>query len=85
MIMNTTRMKKYLTSVKNIVVFGENNLEVKMHIGCLNGVNRTKLSNNTRVAFLEEIFHAMGTNDLRRTSYETLELIPLSFLLELHG
>jgi hypothetical protein len=36
-----------------------------------------ELSINTRVAFLEEIFHAMGTDDIRRTNCETLEVIPV--------
>jgi hypothetical protein len=36
-----------------------------MHRGCLNRLNRMELSNNTGVDFLEEIFHAMGTDDLR--------------------
>jgi hypothetical protein len=56
-----------------------------MHRGCLNDLNRMELSNDTGVVFFEELFHTMGTNDLRRTSCETLELIPLSFMLELHG
>jgi hypothetical protein len=85
MIMNTTRMRKPPGSGKNNLVFGENNLEIMMHKGCLNRMNRMELCNNTEVAFLEEFFHAMGTNDLRRTSCETLEVIPLSLLLELHG
>jgi hypothetical protein len=85
MIMNTTRRRKSLRSGKNSLVFGENSLEVRMHRGCLNRVNRMELRNNTGVAFLEEFFHAMGTDDLRRTNCETLEVIPLSLLLELHG
>jgi hypothetical protein len=83
MIMNTTR-RNSLWSVKNILVFGENRLEVRIHRGCLICVNRMELRNNTGVAFIEEIFHAIGNDDLRRTDYETLEVIPLSLLLELH-
>jgi hypothetical protein len=85
MIMNTMRRKKSLRSGKNNLVFGENSLEVRMHRGCLNRVNRMELRNNTRVAFIDDIFHAMGTDDLKRTSCETLEVIPLSLMLELHG
>jgi hypothetical protein len=85
MIMNTTIRRKALRGGKNNLVFGKDSLEVRMDRGCLNGLNRMELSNDTGVAFLEEIFHTMGTNDLRRTSCETLELILLSFLLELHG
>jgi hypothetical protein len=68
---------------KNKLMFGKDSLEVRMHRGCLNDLNRMELSNDTRVAFLEDIFHKMGTNDLRRTNCDTLELIPFSFLLEL--
>jgi hypothetical protein len=82
MIMNTTRRRKSFRSGKISFVFGEHSLEVRMHIGCLNCMNRMELINNTRVAFPEEIFHAMGTDDLRRTSCETLEVIPLFLLLE---
>ena len=70
---------------KNNLMFEEYGLEVRMHKRCLNDLNRMELSNDTRVAFLEDIFHTMGTNDLRRTICETLELITFSFLLELHG
>jgi len=85
MIMNTTRRRKYLRGGKNSLMFGKDILEVKMHRGCLNGLNRMELRNDVGVAFLEEIFHTLGPNDLRRTKFDTLELIPLSFLLELHG
>jgi hypothetical protein len=85
MIMNTTRRQKSPRSGKNSLVFGENNLEVRMHRGCLNCVNRMKLSNNVGVAFLKEFFHAMGTDNLKRTNCETLEVIPLSIMLEFHG
>jgi hypothetical protein len=63
MIMNTTRRQKSLRSGKNSLMFGEDRLEVKMHKGCLNRLNGMELRNNTRLAFLEEIFHAMGTDD----------------------
>jgi hypothetical protein len=85
MIMNTTRRRKSPRSGKNSLMCGEDSLEVRMHRGCINPLNRMELSNNTGVAFLEEIFHAMGTDDIRRTSCETMEFIPLSLLLELYG
>jgi hypothetical protein len=68
MIMNTKIRRKSLRSGKNSLMFGKDSLEVNMHRGCPNGLNRIELSNDTRVAFLEDIFHTMGTNDLRRTS-----------------
>ena len=66
-------------------MFGEDSLEVRMNIGCHNHLNGMELRNKTRVAFLEDIFHAMGTDDLRRTGYESLEFILFSLLLEFHG
>jgi hypothetical protein len=56
-----------------------------MHRGCLNRLNRMELNNNTDVAFLKELFHSMGIDDLRRTNCETLEVIPLYLMFELHG
>jgi hypothetical protein len=85
MMMNTMRRMKSLRGRKNNLMFGKDSLEVKMNRGCLNGLNRMDLRNDTGVAFLEDILHVMGTNNLRRTRCKTLELIPLSFLLELHG
>jgi hypothetical protein len=85
MIMNTMRRWKSLRSGKNNLMFREDSLEFRMHRWCLNRFNGMELSNNNAVAFLEEIFHAMGTDDLGRTSCETLELIPLSLLFEMHG
>jgi hypothetical protein len=84
MIMNIM-MRKSLRSGKKNFLFGENSLEFRMHRGCLNHVNRVELKNNTGVEFLEDVFHAMENDDLRRTNCETLELILLSFMLELHG
>jgi hypothetical protein len=80
MIMNTTRRRKSLRGRKNNLMFGNDSLEVRMHRGCLNNLNRMELSNDTRVSFLEDIFHMMGTNDLKRTNCETLELIHFSLL-----
>jgi hypothetical protein len=85
MIMNTTERRKSLRGGKNSFMCGKDSLEVRMNIGCPNDLNRMELINDTRVAFLEDISHMMGTNDLRRTISETLELIHFSFLLELHG
>jgi hypothetical protein len=39
----------------------------------------------SRMTFFEEIFHAMGTDDLRGTCCDALELILLALLVELHG
>jgi hypothetical protein len=37
------------------------------------------------MTFFEEIFHAMGTDDLWGTDGDALELILLALLVELHG
>ena len=85
MIMNTMRRRKSLRGVKNSFMCGKDSLVVRMDRGWLNDLNKTDLINDTGVAFLEDIFHTMGTNYLKRTICETLELILLSYLLELHG
>jgi hypothetical protein len=77
MIMNTTRRRKSLRGGKNNLMCGKDSLEVRMHRGCLNGLNRMDLRNDTGVAFLEDIFHTMGTNDLRRTICETTFVLPI--------
>jgi hypothetical protein len=85
MIMSTMERQNSMRSGKNNFMFEEDILEVRMHRACLICMNRMELRNNTGIAFPEEFSHAMGTDDLRRTNYETLELIPLSLMLELHG
>jgi hypothetical protein len=85
MIMNTMGRRKSLGSGKNNLMFGEDGLEVLRHRGCLSGVNGMELCNNARMTFFEEIFHAMGTDDLWGTDGDALELILLALLVELHG
>jgi hypothetical protein len=85
MIMNTMGRGKSLGSGKNSLMFGDDGLEVRMHRGCLSGVNGMELCNNVRMTFLEEIFHAMGTDDFRGADGDALELILLALLAELHG
>jgi hypothetical protein len=46
MIMNTMRRRKSLRGGKNSLMFGKESLEVRMHRGCLNGLNRMELSND---------------------------------------
>jgi hypothetical protein len=85
MIMNTTGRRKSLGSGNNSLMFREVGLEFRMHRGCLNGLNRMELCNNVRMTFIEEIFHVMGTNDIRGTYCDSLALILLALLVELHG
>jgi hypothetical protein len=37
------------------------------------------------MTFFEDLFHAMGIDDLRGTCCDALELILLALLVELHG
>jgi hypothetical protein len=85
MIMNTIGRGDSLRSGKNNLVFGDDRLEVRMHGECLNYLNGMELGNNTRMTFLEKIFHLMRNDDLKRTCCDSLELILLSLLMELHG
>jgi hypothetical protein len=44
--MNTTGRENSLGSGKKGLMFGDNVLEVRMHRGCLSGVNGMELCNN---------------------------------------
>jgi hypothetical protein len=44
-----------------------------------------EMGNNARMTFFEQLFHAMGTIDIRGTYGDALELILLALLVELHG
>jgi hypothetical protein len=81
MIMDAMGRGKSMGSGKNNLVSGEYRLEVGMHRGCLNGLNGMELGNNTRMTFFEDIFHSMGTDDLRGACCDALELILLSLLV----
>jgi hypothetical protein len=78
MTMESTRKEKLFGSGKNNLVVGEDILEVGMHRGCINNMNGVEMGNNARMTLFEEIFHAMGTDDLRGTCCDALELILLS-------
>ena len=84
-IMDATGRGNFFGGGKNNLVVGEDRLEVKMHKRCLNIMNGVDLAYNYRMTFFEEIFHAMGTDDLKGASGDALEFILLSLLLELHG
>ena len=85
MMINTMGRGNSLGSGKNNLMFEEDGLEVRRHGGCLSGVNGMELCNNVGMTFSEEIFYAMGTNDLRGTYCDSLELILLALLVEFKG
>ena len=85
MIMDTMGRGKFMGSGKNKLVVGNDRLEFGMHKRCLNNMNGVELGHNSQMNFFEEIFHAMGTYDLRGAYYDSLELILFSLLLKLHG
>jgi hypothetical protein len=72
-------------SGKHDLVFGEDRLEVRMHRRCIDWLNSMELGNNSLMTFFEELFHSMGTDDLRGACCDALELIMVSLLLEFHG
>jgi hypothetical protein len=82
-IMDSTGRGEFFGSGKNKLVERNDRLEVEMHIR--NNMNGVDLGYNSRMTFFEEIFYAMGTDDLRGAYGDALELIMLSLLLELHG
>jgi hypothetical protein len=51
MIMDVAGRGKAMGGVKNSLVSGDYRLEVRMHRGCLNGLNRMELGNNARMTF----------------------------------
>jgi hypothetical protein len=65
MLMDTVGRGKSMGGVKNILVSGEYRLEVRMHKGCLNNLNRMELGNNSRMTFFEKLFHSVGVDELR--------------------
>ena len=85
MIMDSTRRGKLFGGGKSNLVVREDTLDVAIHRRCLNNMNGVDLGYNYQMTFFEDIFHAMGTDDLRGTCGDALELILLSLLLELHG
>jgi hypothetical protein len=84
MIMNTTGRRESLGTGKNHLIFREDGLEVLRHRGHLSFLYGMELGNNSRITFLDHIFHVMGTNDLRGTGGDALELILLALLVKLH-
>jgi hypothetical protein len=83
--MNTTERRESLGSGKYQLMFRKDGLEVLWDRGCLCCLYGMDLGNNTRMTFFEQLFHAMGTNDLRSTRDDALELILVALLVELHG
>jgi hypothetical protein len=65
MIMNTTGRRESLGSGKDHLMFRKDGLEVLQHRGCLYLLYDMELGNNTRMNFFEQLFHAMGTTDLK--------------------
>jgi hypothetical protein len=84
MIMNTTGRRESLGTGKNHLMFREDGLEVLWQKGCLSFLYGMELDNNAQMTFFEHLFHPMGTNDLRGTNGDALELILLALLVELH-
>jgi hypothetical protein len=65
MIMNTMGRRSALGSGKYRLMFRKDGLEVLRYRGCLCCLYGMELGDNTRMTLFEQLFHAMGTNDLR--------------------
>jgi hypothetical protein len=65
MIMDSMGSGKFFGSGKNNLVAGEDRLEIGMHRRCFNNMNGVELGYNSKMPFFEELFHVMGTNDLK--------------------
>jgi hypothetical protein len=65
MIMNTMERRESLGSGKDQLMFRKDCLEVLWDRGCLCCLYGMELGDNTRMIFFEQLFHVMGTNDLR--------------------
>jgi hypothetical protein len=63
--MNTVGRRESLGSGKYHLMFRNEGLEVLQHWGCLCFLYGMELGNDTRMTFFEQLFHVMGTNDLR--------------------
>jgi hypothetical protein len=85
MIMKTMGRRESLGRGKDQLMFRKDGLEVLRERGCLYFLYGMELGNNTKITFFEHLFHAMGTNDRRRTGGDALELILVALLVELHG
>jgi hypothetical protein len=85
MIMNTTGRRESLGSGKEHLMFRKDGLEVLRHRGCLYSLYGMEFVNNTTMTIFEHLFHEMGTNYLRRTDGDALELILVSLLVKFHG
>jgi hypothetical protein len=81
MIMNTTGRREALGSGKDQLMFIKDGLEVLWYRGCLCCLYGMELDDNTRMTLFEQLFHAMGTNDLRQTGGDALELILVALLV----
>jgi len=85
MIVKTKGRRNSLGSGKNNLMFGEDGLEVWWHEGCLSGMDGMELCNNVGMKSFEDIFHVMGNDDFKGAHSDSLELILLALLVELHG
>ena len=65
MIMNTMGRRESLGSGKDQLMFRKDGWEVLRDRGCLCCLYGMELGDNTRMNFFEQLFHAMGTNELR--------------------
>ena len=83
--MNAMGRGKSMGSGKNGLVLVDDRLEVRMHTWCLNSLNGMELVNNSQMTFFDDIFNSTRIDDIRGSYCDSMEIILLSLLLELHG
>jgi hypothetical protein len=85
MIMDTTGRRESLGSGEDYLMFRKEGLEVLRHGWDLCGLYGVELGYDTRMTFFEQFFHAMRTNDFRRTRSDALKFMFVASLVKLHG
>jgi hypothetical protein len=84
-IMDTAGRRESLGSGKDCLMSRKEGLEVLGHGWDLGGLYGVELGYDTRMTFFEKFFHAMRTDDFRRTRDDALKFMFVASLVKLHG
>jgi hypothetical protein len=85
MIMDTAGRGESLGSGEDCLMFRQEGLEVLGHGWDLCGLYGVELGYDTRMTFFKKFFHAMRTDDFRRTRSDALKFMFVASLVKLHG
>jgi hypothetical protein len=83
--MDTAGRRESLGSGKDCLMSRKEGLEVLGHGWDLGGLYGVELGYDTRMTFFEQFFHAMRTDDFRRTHSDALKFMFVASLVKLHG